>query len=459
MSSLISLALYGWILVTLYLFVRYPPQRALVISFIASTLFLPQASIKLPAIGSYTKSTAACLGCLLATIIFQPARLSSFKPGWLDIPMFIWCCCPIASQLSNNLSPFSPTIGQILQWGLPYFLARIYLNNLAGVRELAIGIVYGGVIYIPLCLYESRMSPQLHRIVYGFTPRLDFGQAIRLGGYRPTVFMEHGLAVGMWMMAAALLGIWLWKAKVIKKVGNFPATQVVGILTVTFILCRSTGAYIYLAIGVVILLVGKQFRNGLLLLLLIAGISSYLYVSASGTLYTNPYVINFVNTSTDPQDRSQSLAFRIENEEILSHKARGRIMFGWGDSGANHVTDEWGKTITVTDSLWIIAYGVNGVVGLISFTAIFLLPPLACVWLRYPASTWGNPKVAPVAGMAVVLACYMLDSSLNAFPNPVFILGSGAISGLILNPPESIKVKKTPSLVSKPSPTSRRFAR
>jgi len=149
MGPLVTLTLYGWIPVTLYLFIRYPPQRALIISFIAATLFLPQAEITLPAIGSYTKITAACFGCLLATLIFDPSRFTSFKLGWLDLPMLIWCLCPIPSQLINNLSPVSPTIGQILQWGLPYFLGRIYLNDLAGVRQLAVGIFYGGLVYVP----------------------------------------------------------------------------------------------------------------------------------------------------------------------------------------------------------------------------------------------------------------------------------------------------------------------
>ncbi|HLO47554.1 MAG TPA: O-antigen ligase domain-containing protein [Kamptonema sp.] len=459
MTPLVTFVLYGWVPVTLYLFVRYPPQRALVISFIAATLFLPQAAITLPAIGSYTKITAACFGCLLATLIFDPGRLSSFKIGWLDLPMLIWCLCPIPSQLLNNLSPISPTIGQILQWGLPYFLARIYLSNLSGVRELAMGIFYGGLIYTPFCLYESRMSPQLHRMVYGFTPRLDFGQAIRLGGYRPTVFMEHGLAVGMWMMAAALLGVWLWQTKVIKKVLGFPAKWIAVGLTITFILCRSTGAYIYMVLGVFILLVGKQFRTALFLFLLIAGVSTYLYMGADGSLYSNPYVVKFINSSTDVEDRSQSLAFRIQMEEVLSQRARQQIIFGWGGSGGNHVTNEWGETTTVTDSLWIIAYGVNGLVGLISFTAVFLLPALSFSWLRYPARSWSNPKVAPVAGLGVVIALYMLDSSLNAFPNAVFVLGSGAISGLLLKPPESIKVKSSRSPPAKRSPSQRRLAR
>ena len=65
---------------------------------------------------------------------------------------------------------------------------------------------------MPLCLYEIRMSPQLHYLVYGFYPSF-FGMSVRFGGYRPTVFLQHGLAVGMWMTSASLVGVWLWYSR------------------------------------------------------------------------------------------------------------------------------------------------------------------------------------------------------------------------------------------------------
>lgn len=448
MTPLATLVLYAWIPVIFYLYVRYGSQRGLILSFLIATLFLPQGIITLPALGDYSKVTATCYGTLLASIIFDSGRLTSLRPSWVDLPMLIWCLCMIPSQITNNLSPISPTITQVFTWGIPYLLGRAYFSNLEGVKKLAIHIFYGGLVYIPFCLYESRFSPVLHQKVYGFSPRTDFLQSIRLGGYRPSVFMEHGLAVGMWMMAAAFVGFWLWKTKVIKKVGNFPATGFVILLMITFVLCRSTGAYNYMIQGIIIILIGVRFRTGVLLFLLILGVATYISMGATGSLYTNPYVVNFLENQGEQGDRSQSLAFRIENEEILSAKARLRPVFGWGASGNNHVADEWGKTITITDSLWIIAFGVNGAVGLISFTAIFLLPAWGFGWFRYPAKSWANPKVAPAASLSVVLALYMLDSSLNAFPNPIFVISSGALSSLIAKPPEKLTASRkiAPSL-------------
>ena len=38
------------------------------------------------------------------------------------------------------------------------------------------------------------ISPQLHFMTYGFYQH-EFTQVVRMGGYRPMVFLQHGIAV------------------------------------------------------------------------------------------------------------------------------------------------------------------------------------------------------------------------------------------------------------------------
>ena len=83
-----------------------------------------------------------------------------------------------------------------MTWGAPYLLGRLYFSEPAALRDLALATVSAALAYVPFCLWEIRMSPQLHAIVYGLQP-FGFGQAIRFGGYRPSVFMTHGLMLGM----------------------------------------------------------------------------------------------------------------------------------------------------------------------------------------------------------------------------------------------------------------------
>ncbi|MEG4327690.1 O-antigen ligase domain-containing protein [Microcoleus sp. herbarium5] len=442
MVALIPLAMFGFIPVVFYLFVRFPAQRAVIISFVAAWLFLPQASYPIPSLPPYTKISAACYGILLGTLIYDTARLTSFKPGWLDVPMVIYCLCPIISQVSNGGSPISPTINQIVTWGLPYFLGRLYVGSLDGLRQLAIGIFAGGLAYIPFTLVEGVRGPILHQMIYGVNAFEDWGQARRLGGWRPVVFMQHGLMVGLWMMTAALIAVWLWQTGTLKKFRGRNIKTLAIILTIAFFLCRSTGAYSLFGMALLVLFSAKFFRTSLPLLLIIGYIVFYLYIAASGQ-FSSQDVVAFINQIFG-EERAASLKFRFDNEEILGEKARQRFIFGWGDSGGNRVYNEWGDDISVTDSLWIIAFGINGAVGLVSLFSSLLLPVIVFCF-KYPARTWSNPKVAPAATLGVALSMYVFDCVLNAMTNPIFALIAGGISGLVLKAPESLKAKKTSS--------------
>ena len=438
MSIQAQLATIVWLPIVFYLFTIFPPRKAVIVSFIGGLLFLPEkAGFALPLIPDYTGMVATCYGIVLAIFIYDAQHLSSFKPSWFDLPMLIWCICPVFSSLTNDLGTYdgiNEAITQTVTWGLPYFLGRLYLNNLDGLRELAINIVKGGLIYVPLCLYEGRMSPQLHKIFYGYYAHPSgIAQSYRLGGYRPMVFMQHGLMVGMWMMLVTLVAFWLWKAQAVQTIWNMPMDRLVILCMLTFIWCRSTGTYGYMLYSLVVLFTARWLRTSLPLLLLIAGISYFLYASAIGT-FNSDAVVSFAADVINP-DRAQSLEFRFDNEEILAEHARDRMIFGWGGWGRNRVYEEnWDGIIAdvaVTDSLWILAFGINGVVGLVSLTASLLLPVIKFCLLAYPAKTWFNPKVAPAAALAVALLLFMLDCLLNHMFNPVFPLISGGLSGSV----------------------------
>ncbi|TAE97826.1 MAG: O-antigen ligase domain-containing protein [Oscillatoriales cyanobacterium] len=433
MAALIPITMFGLIPIVLYLFVRFPTQRAVIITFVAAWLFLPQVSYPIPIFPAYTKVSASCYAIFLGVIIYDTERFTKFKPGWLDVPMVIF---------TNGGSPISPTFNQIVTWGLPYFFGRLYMGSLDGLRQLAIGIFAGGLAYVPFTLFEGVRGPLLHQMVYGVNAFEDWGQARRLGGWRPVVFMQHGLMVGVWMMTAALIAVWLWQTGTLKKFQGKKIKTLAIVLTIAFFLCRSTGAYSLFFFALVILFCAKWFRTSLPLLFVIGYIAFYLYVAASGQ-FSSQDVMSVINPIFG-EERAASLKFRFDMEEILGDKARQRFLFGWGDGGGNRVYDGYGKDISVTDSLWIIAFGINGAVGLVSLFSSFLLPVVAFTF-KYPARTWSHPKVAPAAALGVAVTMYMFDCVLNAMANPIFAVIAGGISGLVLKAPESLKAKKTSS--------------
>ncbi|MBD1912805.1 MULTISPECIES: O-antigen ligase domain-containing protein [unclassified Leptolyngbya] len=446
MSPLVPLVMFGWIPMVLYLFSRYPASRAIVISFVAAWLFLPQASFPLPGLPDYTKMSATCYGVLLATALFDSGRFTTFRPHWIDIPILLWCASPMASSLTNGLGAydgFSQSLEQTISWGLPYFLGRLYLGNWAGLKQLAIAIFIGGLAYIPFIFFELRFSPQLHRMVYGFHAHADFSQTIRYGGYRPTVFMQHGLAVGAWMMAATLVGIWLWQTGVVKEVWGIKMKWLVPIILVTFILCKSTGAYMLLLFGLAILYAGKYLRTSILLLLIVALVNVYLYTAASGMITPERREVLIEKiTNTFGEERAQSLEFRMKNEEILGERAREQPVFGWGGWGRARVYDENGKDLTVTDSLWIIAFGDRGLFGLISMTAAMLIPPIIFSLGAYPIRAWSHPIAASSAVLVTIITLYMVDCVLNAMINPIYVMALGGVSGLLAAHPPIVNPRR-----------------
>lgn len=434
--------MFGWIPIIILLFLKFQPRRAVIASFIFAWLFLPNAAYPLPGLPDYTKMSATCWGVFIGAAIFDSNRLLSFRLRFIDLPMMIWCICPIASSLDNGLGlydGFATALSQTVTWGFPYIIGRIYFSDLEGIKEFAIGIFIGGIIYMPLCWYEIRMSPQLHNMFYGFTQH-SFAQTYRYGGWRPMVFMNHGLAVGMWMASASLVGTYLWVSKSIKKIFNIPISIIVSLLIITSVLCKSTGAVGLFLIGLCTLYITYKIKTKLIIICLLLIPLIYIPVRATG-YWDGDNLAHYIYDNFD-QERALSLWTRFDNENMLSEKAMLRPTFGWGGWGRSRVYDEQGNDITITDSLWIIILGANGFLGLSALTISILLPGIILM-RRYPTKDWFHPNVVSAVALSVLLLLYMIDNLLNAMVNPIFMVAAGGIICMgreLLGNKETIKI-------------------
>lgn len=434
MTELMPIALYGWIVIVLMMFSILSPRRAVIASFLGAWLFLPEAQISFPGLPDLTKVTATSFGVLLGALIFDSGRLMRFRPSWVDIPIVAWCLSPLAASITNGLGVYdglSASLDQIAAWGVPYLMGRLYLNDLASLRDLAIGILIGGLIYVPLCLIEIRLSPQLHRWVYG-ERGFDFSQTYRWGGYRPTVFMQHGLMVALWMVSATLVAGWLWMSGSVKRLRSIPISMMFGALLLTSVLCKSAGALALMMLGLGVLLVTRYARTPALILLLIAVPPLYITVRAKG-LWSGAQLVELASQVNE--DRALSLDGRFQNEVMLVEKAFQKPLFGWGTWGRWRIRDDMDRDITTADSLWIISLGQTGLVGLGSLVALVLLPVLLLM-RRVPVRHWMQPATGAAAVLAVLLLVYMLDSLLNAMLNPIFVLAAGGLSGFYVIAPQ-----------------------
>lgn len=435
MTPLVPITMFGWIPLVLQLFRKLQPHHAVIAGFLLSWMFLPQYDYDLPVLPNYSKISAASYGVLLGTFLFNRAAFQRFRFHPLDLPVVLWCASSFFSSVTNGLGAWdglSAALGKITQWGIPYYIGRIYFESLRHLRDLVFGIFFGALLYIPFCLYEVVMSPRLHKIVYGWHPH-HFGQTKRGGGWRPQVFMEHGLMNAMWMASGALAGLRLLATRNFgKRLPLIPVPPVLAVIAVvlTFFLCKSMGATLLMVAGLVAIVLTTRTRRTVFLFVLMLYPSFYMVTRGTG-LWDAENMLAFVRARTS-EERSGSLSFRIENENILSEKARERMLFGWAGWKRAWVYNDAGETISVPDGLWIIAYGQNGVFGLTALTLAILLPQLAFL-RRYPPRRWGEPAVGAVAVLPVLLAVFMVDNLLNNMYNPVMLLAAGGLTSLALN--------------------------
>lgn len=434
MNPIAHVVMFGWIPVVLALFAQLPPRRAVVIAFIMAWLFLPVARYDIPVLPDYTKMSATCAGILLAAFLFDNQRIMAFRPSLVDTPMLLWIVSPFISSLSNDLGlwdALAALFEQTVGWGMPYFIGRIYLSDNDGLRYLARAIFIGGLAYIPLCLLESRISPQLHRMLYGFMAHYDFSQTYRMGGWRPMVFMSHGLMVGVWMMAATLNGFWMYRNKALEDLSaRLQLKYTIPLLLFTAAWIRSFGAFLLLLIGLGLLYITKRIRTRMLVaaFMMLPPLVMGTAILEMPIAQVGADIIAAINP-----DRAASLQFRIDNEHILVEKALQQPIFGWGGWGRSRVYNQFGEDISVTDSLWIITLGEKGIFGLASMSLVFFVAVVLFL-KRYRAHRWHEPDVCHVASLAIMLGLYAMDNLINAMENPIFILTAGGLTGAMIAP-------------------------
>lgn len=429
MTLMVPIALFGWLPVSLVLFLLLPVRRAVLTSMLAGWMFLPIAGFKLAeGIPSVDKLSVTCVTAFLGAVLFGTPGLLQFRFRIIDLPMSIWCLSPFLSSLVNGLGPYdglSEVFSRTVMWAVPYLIGRIYFMDRAGLWELAVAIFVGGLIYVPFCLYELRMSPQLHRIVYGFHQH-SFFEHVRDGGYRPMVFMQHGLMVGMWMVGATVVGLWLCVKRDLRQLFGIPAWLLLGSLLTTTVFLKNAGASILLVAGAASLLTIHFAHAKWPIWLLIA--AGPLWIAARATGVWDGRVLVDISRTLFNDERAESLESRQYNEDILLAKAWQHPILGWGGWGRSRVYNEAGEDISITDGLWILALGTQGFVGLASLVAMMIGP--AVLVLRNAGISNSQDRVnGPVIALATLSALYLIDCVPNAMFNPVFVVVIGGLAG------------------------------
>ena len=430
MTILVPLMLFGWIPVTVLLFAILKPHQAVLFSVIGGWLFLPIAGYDPQGFPEYTKVSAISIGLVLGGRISGKRQAVSFKWKLYDLPVIIFCISSIATSVLNQLGFYDGVancFAKALWLGVPYTAGRVYFNSTDSLRSLCKGIIVGGLLYVPLCLYEIRMSPQLHTMLYGFFQH-SFAQHVRYGGWRPAVFMQHGLMVSFWMAIASVVAFWAWRTGGIKDLKGLPMSFCVVVLSITAILCKSVNGWFALVVGCACYMFSRIFNIQRIFFVFFLIVPFYIGLR-SVNIISGEELTTLASLFLD-SERVGSFSARLIQEDLFCLKAWERPLFGWGGyNRASPVDPASGQIIEhVIDSLWLATYSSSGFVGLFSVYFSIMIGPFLLFKNGMLAKYKDSVSILnPVVILSLVLMLFAVDSLLNAMVNPLFFTISGAI--------------------------------
>lgn len=445
-NPLAFLMLALWPIVTIVLFRRMAPDRALVAALLAGYLILPEppAVFDLPMFPPLTKHNIPALTAFVFCLWrygMPGGLLPRSLPGKVLLITYVFS--PALTAVTNTEPVFYGQIGlpgltvkdgvalvlQQVLLVLPFLLARQFLAQGGAQRHLLVALVWGGLFYTLPMLVEMRLSPQLNNWVYGYYQHL-FSQSIRADGYRPVVFLYHGLWVAFFMMTAAVSAWALWRVE-----RNMKMLMAALWLTLILVLAKSLGALIFAVLLIpAVLLLSRMAQIRVAILI---GLMAITYPVLKGTHLVPEQTILAQAAKIDPE-RAYSLDFRFDNENTLLDRAYEKPVFGWGSWGRNHILDPVsGAILTVTDGRWIIVIGVYGWVGFLAEFGLLLLP-LLLLWRE--STTRGHDAISPfIAPLSLLLAINLSDMVPNATLTPLTWLVAGALTGYA----ESLKTRRS----------------
>jgi hypothetical protein len=437
-------------------FVMRPLQAALLVA-LGADMFLPEGpTLKIPYFPIIDKHNLPYL-CILIGCLFKQRKLVAHLPRekWFLVLTLLGLVGGAATGLTN-VDPYpcgenglffqsmnfkdgmAVSISTLIRCSLVFHLGYVLSRGREGLEKVLVGFGIAGLIYCPFAIFEMRFSPQLHNMVYGY----DLGgweMMRRWGGYRPTLFMPHGLMVARFLLGTTLALFVLAERR--KKLFGLPVRLLAWFHFVVLVLCRSTGAVVLAVFGIVCIRLLKP-KKQLLVASFVAVITLFYPLLRSVDLFPTKLILDA--SGKLQADRQGSLAFRFVNEDILLAHARERVLLGWGSYGRNRVCNKWGYDITVTDGHWIIILGVAGIAGFLIEFGVLTYPIL---WARRRLRKASAPPDMPcVAGFTILLALQSVDLIPNGLwcYYPYFLAGVLARRLRELSEPEAQPVFEPP---------------
>ncbi len=437
------LVLLSWPIISIWLYKTKSIQLATLWTILGGFMFLPvRTQIDFPLIPPLGKDSMPVISAFLGLWLVKGKMISlSSNRGGVKWLLYLFVITPIITVMLNgdavnvggHIMPslgyhdaISTTINNLL-FILPLFMGRQFFRSYESQLLMFKVLVIAGLGYSLLMLYEIRMSPQLHSSLYGYFPH-NFGQQKRSGGFRPVVFMGHGLWVAFFAMTIMLAAVTLSKNGI--KAWKYSSAKVSYYFFIVLILCKSMASVAYgLFAFYLIKFTSNKFQMRMAILVTLLALA---YPTMS-ILNLVPYdEITSVARMVD-DDRADSVQFRFDNEAVLLAHGSERFFFGWGGWGRNRVYDnQTGEDITITDGRWIITFGQFGWFG---FIAEFGLLAMAVFRASRALKLVKDKKQSNMLTAHALLVCLIM---LDQIPNATLAPWMWLLAGILLGRSEAI---------------------
>ena len=443
-NPLAYLMLTLWPVVSWIFFTKMPPARALIWTILGAYMLLPPVvALDLPLVPDIDKYAAANLSALVAVLFLLRKRFGLWPESWLGRGLIVlYIASPFATVLTNPDAIWFPqrtlpalrlydslaVVGNQFIVLIPFFLARRFLAGEQAMRAMIVALMAAGLIYSLPMLLEARISPQLNLWVYGFFQH-DFSQAIRFGGFRPFVFMPHGLWVAFFGMMCFIAAVTLFR---VGPAAARPRYLVLALyLLVVLLFCRSAGPVLYAMLLVPLVMVVPRRLQVLAAGAMVAVVITYPLLRGLHLVPVDD-MMNFALSLN--AERGASLQFRILNEELLLERAAERPWFGWGLYGRGLLHDPMtGQINVIADGGWIITLGTFGWAGYIAEFGLLALP---VVLMAREAIRQPSAALSPFAcAITLILAVNLVD----LLPNDTLIPFTWLMAGAVLGHAEALR--------------------
>ncbi len=442
-NLLATLVFFLWVPLTLWVMRRHRQRPALAAGalLLGAVMFLPEVvSFKLPGIPPFSKYGIALVWVSVGIVIWHRGRLRELELGPAVKVLFL--LLPIGAvgtaltnrdplvygpRLIPGLRPYDAVhflIEDMVRIVLPFVVGATMFRTRRDLRDLVMVLACAGLVYSPLILIEARLSPQLHNWVYGFAQHV-FVQTVRWGGYRPMVFMNHGLALALFMAMGVVASTAL--LRVGRPVFRFRSGRVAALLGFLLVVCKTVSSMLYGFIGAALAFFGTTKAQLRVAMVLASVLLAWPLLRQHGFVHTD----EIVDTATEwvSADRAQSLEFRLVNEEALFARALERPRFGWGGFGRACIYESWsGKELSTRDGAWIITLGERGYVNFVVAFGILALPVF---FARRQLGKITDAKDRRLfAALALIVGIHAFDLVPNGRYSYIGHLLAGALYGL-----------------------------